>query len=150
MKNLKKILMGINFLKNEDLIPISVEQKHMAVQLGDSSYERLEYLGDSILRLVISDYLLIRYKNMDQGDLTKLRSQIENGLSLAEISRIIGLPKYLLLPRNMEATGAREKIGKLQCDIFEAFIAAIYYDSMEMKKFQLDHFQRPYSMHHLL
>ncbi len=133
MKNLKKILMGINFLKNEDLIPISPEQKHMAVQLGNSSYERLEYLGDSILRLVISDYLLIRYKNMDQGDLTKLRSQIENGLSLAEISRIIGLPKYLLLPRNMEATGAREKIGKLQCDIFEAFIAAIYYDSMGMK-----------------
>lgn len=129
MKNLKPILMGINFLKNEELIPISEEQKHMAVPLGEKSYERLEFLGDSILRQIISDYLFIRYESMDEGDLTKLRSQIENGSSLAEISRRIGLPKYMLIPRNLEATGAREKNNKFQCDIFEAFIAAVYYDS---------------------
>lgn len=133
MKNLKTILMGINFLKNEDLIPISTEQIHMAVPLGETSYERLEFFGDSILRFVITECISNRYKNMNEGDLTKLRAQIENGTSLAEISRKIGLPKYLLLPRNLEATGSREKSDKFHCDIFEAFIAAMYYDSMGIK-----------------
>jgi len=133
IKNLKTILMGINFLKNEDLIPISNEQKHMAVPLGETSYERLELVGDSILRQIISDYLFIRYENMNEGDLTKLRSQIENGSSLAEMARKMGLPKYILIPRNLEAIGTREKNNKFQCDIFEAFIAAIYYDSMGIK-----------------
>ena len=133
IKNLKSILMGINFLKNEELIPISEETKDMAVSLGETSYERLEFLGDSILRQIISDYLFIRYKDMDEGDLTKLRSQIENGSSLADMARKIGLPKYMLIPRNLEAIGAREKNNKFQCDIFEAFIAAIYYDSLQIK-----------------
>jgi ribonuclease-3 len=133
IKNLKSILMGINFLKGEDLIPISDKQIHMAIPLGEISYERLEYLGDSILRLIISDYLFTRYNDMDEGDLTKLRSQIENGSSLAEMTRKIGLHKYMLIPRNLEATGARDKNNKFQCDIFEAFIAAIYYDSLKIK-----------------
>lgn len=133
MKNLKSILMGINFLKGDDLKPISDEQKNMAVQLGDSSYERLELVGDAILRQIISDYIFIRYKHMDEGDITKLRSQIENGSSLAEMTRRIGLHKYMLIPRNLEVNGAREKNNKFQCDIFEAFIAAIYYDSMKIK-----------------
>ena len=133
IKNLKSILMGINFLKNEELIPISDEQKNMAVSLGETSYERLEFLGDSILRQIISDYLFIRYKDMDEGDLTKLRSQIENGSSLAEMARRIGLPRFMLIPRNLEATGIREKNNKFQCDIFEAFIAAVYYDSLKIK-----------------
>ena len=105
----------------------------MAIPLGEASYERLELIGDSILRQIISDYLFIRFKNMDEGDITKLRSQIENGTSLAEMARRIGLPKYMLIPRNLEVIGAREKNNKFQCDIFEAFIAAIYYDSMKIK-----------------
>lgn len=133
IKNLKSILMGINFLKGEDLIPISEEQIHMAVPLGDTSYERLEFLGDSILRQIISDYLFTRYNNMDEGDLTKLRSQIENGSSLAEMTRKIGLHKYMLIPRNLEVNSAREKNNKFQCDIFEAIIAAVYYDSLKIK-----------------
>lgn len=133
IKNLKSILLGINFLKGEDLIPIPDEKKHMAVPLGETSYERLELVGDSILRQIISDYIFIRYKDMDEGDITKLRSQIENGSSLAEMTRRIGLHKYILIPRNLEANGIRDKNNKFQCDIFEAFIAAIYYDSMKIK-----------------
>lgn len=133
MKNLKSILMGINFLKGDDLKPISEEQKNMVVPLGESSYERLELVGDAILRQIISDYIFIRYEDMDEGDITKLRSQIENGSSLAEMTRRIGLHKYMLIPRNLEVNGAREKNNKFQCDIFEAFIAAIYYDSMQIK-----------------
>ncbi len=133
IKNLKSILMGINFLKGEDLIPITDKQKNMAVPLGETSYERLEFLGDSVLRLIISDYIFTRYKNMDEGGLTKLRSQIENGSSLAEMTRKIGLHKYMLIPRNLEVNCAREKNNKFQCDIFEAIIAAVYCDSLKIK-----------------
>jgi ribonuclease-3 len=127
-KNFKMIFMSINVLGGDMLLPISNEQIEMAVPLGSISYERLEFLGDSILRQIISDYLVIRYSDMQEGDLTKLRSQIENGSSLAEMTRKIGLNKYVLISRNHEVIKGREKNEKIQCDIFEAFIAALYLD----------------------
>jgi len=128
-KNFKMIFMGINLINGDRLIPIIEKNKEMAVPLGNISYERLEFLGDSILRQIISDYLFIRYKEMQEGSLTKLRSQIENGSSLAEMTRKIGLNKYVLISRNYEVIKARDKNDKIQCDIFEAFIAALYLDS---------------------
>jgi len=129
IKNFKMIFMSINVLGGDMLVPITTENKHMAVPLGTISYERLEFLGDSILRQVISDYLFIRYQEMQEGSLTKLRSQIENGSSLADMTRKIGLNKYALISRNYEVIKAREKNEKIQCDIFEAFIAALYLDA---------------------
>lgn len=128
-KNFKMIFMGINLINGDMLVPIASNNKEMAVPLGKVSYERLEFLGDSVLRQIISDYLFIRYKEMQEGSLTKLRSQIENGSSLAEMTRKIELNKYVLLSRNFEVIKAREKNDKIQCDIFEAFIAALYIDS---------------------
>lgn len=129
LKNFKMIFMGINVLGGDMLLPIPKEQINMAVPLGSTSYERLEFLGDSILRLIISDYLFIRYQEMQEGDLTKLRSQLENGSSLAEMTRKIGLNKYVMISRNYEVIKGREKNEKIQCDIFEAFIAALYLDA---------------------
>lgn len=129
LKNFKMIFMSINVLGGDMLVPIPKEQIQMAVPLGLISYERLEFLGDSILRQIISDYLFIRYQEMQEGDLTKLRSQIENGSSLAEMTRKIGLNKYVLISRNHEVIKGREKNEKIQCDIFEAFIAALYLDA---------------------
>jgi ribonuclease-3 len=131
-KNFKSIFMGINLIGGDMLVPISREQIEFAVQLGSVSYERLEFLGDSILRQVISDYLFVRYKEMQEGNLTKLRSQIENGSSLAEMTRRIGLQKYVLLSRNQEVIKARDKNDKIQCDIFEAFVSALYLDTMRI------------------
>jgi ribonuclease-3 len=128
LKNFKQIFMGINVIGGDMLIPISTEQINMAVPLGTTTYERLEFLGDSILRLIISDYLFIRYEDMQEGELTKLRSRLENGSGLAEMTRKIGLNKYVLLSRNYEVIKAREKNEKTQCDIFEAFIAALFLD----------------------
>ena len=127
LKNFKMIFMSINVVGGDMLVPISKEQ--MAVPLGTTSYERLEFLGDSILRLIISDYLFVRYEEMQEGELTKLRSQIENGSSLAEMTRKIGLNKYVLISRNHEVIKGREKNEKIQCDIFEAFIAALFLDA---------------------
>ena len=128
IKNFKMIFMSINVLGGDELLPISKDKINMTVPLGEVSYERLEFLGDSILRQVISDYLFMRYKEMQEGSLTKLRSQIENGSSLADMTRKIGLNKYVLISRNYETIKAREKNEKIQCDIFEAFIAALYLD----------------------
>lgn len=129
LKNFKMIFMSINVVGGDMLVPISKEQVNMAVPLGMISYERLEFLGDSILRLIISDYLFIRYEEMQEGELTKLRSQLENGSSLAEMTRKIGLNKYVLISRNHEVIKGREKNEKIQCDIFEAFIAALFLDA---------------------
>ena len=129
IKNFKLIFMNINVLGGDMLVPITDCNINMAVPLGAISYERLEFLGDSILRQVISDYLFIRYEEMQEGNLTKLRSQIENGSSLAEMTRKIGLNKYILISRNNEVTKSRDKNEKIQCDIFESFIAALYIDS---------------------
>lgn len=129
IKNFKMIFMGINLINGDMLLPITNDKKDMAVILGNTSYERLEFLGDSILRNIISDYLFIRYKEMQEGSLTKLRAQIENGSSLAEMTRKIGLNKYALISRNYEVIKARDTNDKIQCDIFESFIAALYLDS---------------------
>jgi len=129
LKNFKMIFMGINLINGDMLIPISNDNKEMAVSLTTTSYERLEFLGDSILRLIISDYLFIRYKEMQEGLLTKLRSQIEMRSSFAEMTRKICLNKYVLLSRNYEVLKARENNEDIQCDIFESFIAALYLDS---------------------
>lgn len=133
MENLKSILLGINFQYGEDLIPISDKQQSMTIPLGEISYERLEFLGDSILKHIISDYIFTRYNYEDQGFLTTLRALIENAKSFAIITRIIGLHKYMLIPRNLEVNGIREKNDKYHCDVFEAFIGATYYDSLKIK-----------------
>ena len=114
--------MGINLIGGDMLLPISKEQINSVVQLGTDSYERLELLGDSILRQIITDYLFVRYREMQEGSITKLRSQIENGSSLAEMTRRIGLQKYVLLSRNHEVIKARDKNEKVQCDILEKYI----------------------------
>ena len=137
LKFFKMIFMSINVLGGDRLLPISNENIQFAIPLKKISYERLEFLGDSIIRQVISDYLFIRYPDLQEGSLTKLRSQIENGSSLADMTRKIGLNKYVLISRNYEIVKARDKNEKIQCDIFEAFIAALYLDSCKISYDQI-------------
>jgi ribonuclease-3 len=133
IKNFKKIFMGINVLSDEILNPINEEKISMTIPIQEASYERLEFLGDSILRLILTDYGFVRYPEKQEGDLTKLRSQIENGTSLAEISKILALNKYVIISRNYEYINARNKNQKILCDVFEAFIGAMYLDACEIK-----------------
>ena len=75
IKNFKMIFMGINVLLGEKLNPISNENVDFAIPLKSVSYERLEFLGDSVIRQVISDYLFIRYPNLQEGYLTRKRME---------------------------------------------------------------------------
>ena len=89
--------------------------------------ERLEFLGDSVLSIVISDYLFKKETKLPEGELTKIRANRVCEESLSEVSKNIHLGKYMLLGKGEEATGGRERISIL-ADALEAVIAAIYLD----------------------
>ena len=89
--------------------------------------ERLEFLGDSVLSIVISDYLFKKETKLPEGELTKIRANIVCEESLSEVSKNIHLGKYMLLGKGEEATGGRERISIL-ADALEAVIAAMYLD----------------------
>lgn len=90
------------------------------------SYERLEYLGDAVLELIISEYL---YKNTEklEGEMTKLRSHYVCENALYEYSIRLGLNEYLLLGHGEEESGGRNRKA-IVADIFEAFLGAMYLD----------------------
>jgi ribonuclease-3 len=91
------------------------------------SNERLEFLGDAVLDLVIGEYLYREFQNLPEGDLTKLRSRLVSGASLARHANDIGLGQFMLL--STSAFNALERGSvTLLADAYEALIAAIYLD----------------------
>ncbi|BEP29406.1 ribonuclease III [Helicovermis profundi] len=100
--------------------------------------ERLEFLGDSVLSIVISDYLFNNYKDLPEGELTKIRSKIVCESTLGECSRKLELGKFMFFGKGEEMTGGRERTSIL-ADAFEALIASIYLDGgiEESRKFIL-------------
>lgn len=89
--------------------------------------ERLEFLGDAVLELASSECLFLKYPQMPEGDMTKLRASIVCEPTLALCAREIGLPDYLLLGHGEERTGGRDR-NSIVSDAMEALIGAIYLD----------------------
>lgn len=89
--------------------------------------ERMEFLGDAVLELVVSGYIFKKYRNKPEGKLTKIRANIVCEASLCERAKKINLGEYLELGRGEEITGGRERESIL-ADAYEALIAAIYID----------------------
>tara|TARA_B100001248_G_C27369280_1_gene450792 strand:- start:73 stop:1200 length:1128 start_codon:yes stop_codon:yes gene_type:complete len=98
------------------------------MELRNKSYERLEYLGDRIIKLTISHYLFIRYPNEDEGFMTRLQTKIENKKSLSALAKEIGLERFFIISRQIEAIGGRTS-DKILEDCFEAFLGALYLDN---------------------
>ncbi len=92
---------------------------------GSADNERMEFLGDAVLKLVVSDYLFEHYPDKDEGALTKIRAAVVSDLSLSEISKKLGIGSYLLLGRNERASGGEKKKSNL-ANALEAVIAAVY------------------------
>jgi len=90
--------------------------------------ERLEFLGDAVLGLLATEYLLANFPEWSEGQLSKGRARIVNAGSLEAAARRLGLGEHLRLGRGEEKTGGREKHGLL-ADAFEAVIAGIYLDA---------------------
>ena len=91
------------------------------------SYERLEFLGDAVLELTISDHLYRQFPDADEGQLTKARSSLVRGKALARVARRLGLGESLLVGRGVEASGGRNQDSVLAA-VLEATIAAVYLD----------------------
>ena len=132
MELLEKL--GINY-KNPKLYERALTHTSYANENGVESYERLEYLGDAVLELIISDYL---YKNTEyeEGQMTKYRSHYVCENANFEYATRLGLNEYLRLGHGEEERGGKYKKA-IVADIFESFIGAMYLDLGfdEVKKF---------------
>ena len=91
------------------------------------SNERLEFLGDSVLSIMVSEYLFTHFKHLPEGELTKIRASLVCEKALFEFSKKIELGKYILLGKGEENSGGRTR-PSIVSDAFEAVIAAIYTD----------------------
>lgn len=94
---------------------------------GQESNERLEFLGDAVLGLVVTAYVYRSYPALPEGQLAQVRAAVVNSGSLAEAAEEIGLGEFLLLGRGEHASGGREKPSIL-ADALEAVIGAVYLD----------------------
>lgn len=125
MEKLKKVI-GYDY-KNEELLNHALTHSSYANEHNTEDNERLEFLGDSVLSIVISDYIFKRMKKRTEGDLSKFRAAIVCEQSLAEVAEKIHLNEYILLGKGEEMTGGRERPSIIS-DAFEAVIASIYLD----------------------
>ena len=89
--------------------------------------EKMELLGDSVLDLIVVDYLYHRFPKSQEGDLSKLKSAVVRGKSLGRIAKTIDLGNYILMSESEERNGGRERESILE-DTFEAVVASIYLD----------------------
>ena len=128
--------------KNQDFIYEALSHSSYANEKKKQrkSNERLEFLGDSILSLVVSQYLFEHYPDLPEGKLTKIRAALVCEKSLHRFALKINLGDYLLLGKGEVHTGGRERPSIL-ADAFEAVIAAIYLDGgLESAREHILHF----------
>ena len=141
LEDLEKEL-GLNF-NNKDLLRTAITHSSYANQKKKVEFnERLEFLGDSVLQLVISEYLYTRFNEKPEGYLTKMRSLIVCENSLCDIASTWNLGIYMNMSKGEEITGGRNRVSIL-ADCVEAVIAAIYLDKgiEEAKVFILNNFK---------
>ena len=111
-----------------DLLLRALTHRSYAYENGGlPTNERLEFLGDSVLGLVVTDALYRRHPDLPEGQLAKLRAAVVNARALAGVGRDLGLGDHLRLGRGEEATGGRAKASIL-ADTVEAVIGAVYLD----------------------
>ena len=121
--------LGVDF-RDKELLQRALTHRsyaHEACFPPDATYERLEFLGDAVLDVVISDHLYCRHPELNEGDLTRIRSNLVNMSSLAETAREVGIGEFILLSKEERADGGGEK-ASIIADALEALIGAVYLD----------------------
>lgn len=113
--------------KNENFLEGNVNCPPECIPLQEDSNERLEFLGDSVLHLVVAKYLFERYPTENEGFLTTTRTKLVNGEMLATLSSKLGFNKYVLISSQIENNNGRTNKNILE-DTLEAFIGAIMLD----------------------
>lgn len=119
--------LNINF-NNKELLLEALTHKSYAFENAVEYYnERLEFLGDAVLSLIISDYFYKSFPEMNEGDLSKTRAKLVSKDACFQYAQKINLGEYLLLGKGEEASRGRKKSSNL-ANAFEAFLGAIYLD----------------------
>ncbi len=128
-QNLKPLqdLLGYTF-KNEKLLQTALTHRSCLNEPGvTESYERLEFLGDAVLEMIISVYLFNKYPDKMEGYLTAARSATVRTESLSKISKDHGIDTYIIMSKGEESTGGRNNPSILE-DVIESLIGALYCD----------------------
>ena len=143
LRNLNKLekTLGHSF-KNRALLKEAITHKSYAHENKKENVlfnERMEFMGDSVLELIISEYLYLSFPEYTEAGLSRIKAYTVQEATLAKAARSLNLGQHLFLGNGEEITGGRKK-SSLLADAFEALIAAIYLDSgyASAKKFVLD------------
>lgn len=116
-----------------DFEPITPDRAAKALPLQIKSYERLEFLGDSVIHYVLAKYLFERYPEMHQGDLTLTRSKIEKKDSLSKYSKELGLHKFVMIGYSIEQVNGRITNPSITEDVFESLVGALLLEAGILK-----------------
>jgi len=117
--------LGVPGLEPERLTHALTHRSYAYEHGGIPNNERLEFLGDAVLGLVVTDTLFNAHPGLPEGQLAKLRAAVVNARALAEVARTLGLGEHVRLGRGEEATGGRDK-SSILADTVEAVIGAVY------------------------
>lgn len=118
--------LGYRF-KDSSLLKNALTHSSYSNEMKIPSNERLEFLGDSVLSVIVSDYLFRNLKEESEGNLSKIRASLVCEQALTEFAKGICLDEYICLGRGEEITGGRKRASIIS-DAFEAVLAAIYLD----------------------
>ncbi len=117
---------------NKSIYPIEILEESKKeinnknlIELQENSYERLEFFGDRVLKLIVSMYLFYRYPNENEGFMTRLQTKIEDKKNLPIMSKELGLGKFFLISKSIENMKGRD-LDKIHEDVFESFIGALF------------------------
>lgn len=112
---------------DRSLLRLSMAHRSWCAESGGQSNERLEFLGDSVLGLAVTNFIYRRYPDLPEGDLAKLRASVVNAQALADAALQLDLGAFILLGKGEESTGGREK-SSILADALEAVFGAVYLD----------------------
>ena len=125
-KNIETLQKSLNYIfKDEKLIIEALTHKSYKQPYDN---ERLEFLGDAVLDLIVGEYLFFKFSKSDEGKLSKIRASLVNETSFDKLARYINLGSLIYLSNAEENNGGREK-SSLLSNAFEAVIGAIYLES---------------------
>lgn len=134
--------LGYGFQNRELLLTALTHSSYANERHGEGceSYERLEFLGDSILGLVTAEFLYRHRPALPEGSMTRLRAELVCEASLHKVALELGIGDYMRLGRGEERTGGRER-PSIMADMVESIIAAMYMDSglEQARRFVMEH-----------
>ena len=119
---------GHRFIQPDLLVQALCHRSWCSEHGGRASNERLEYLGDAVLGLVVAEHTFRKYPELSDGMLSKVRASVVNAHALAEVAADLGVSDHLRLGKGEDASGGRSKVSIL-ADTMEALIGAVYLDA---------------------